>query len=138
MHSWLTVGGIAPDCATKAREPIYGGKCHHVTPPSITVSFSLWLVPCRALQCHSFSVYICFCFLSFCLAISAMSYSETPSSCPSVCLSNPLQTEADFFSVLYVLQQPSKCYPCGSGCFTSMPTYFHFHLGTFFFSPVII
>lgn len=43
-------GGIAPDCAAKAREPICGGKCHHVTPPCISASFSLWLVPCRALQ----------------------------------------------------------------------------------------
>lgn len=141
MHSWLTVGGITPDCATKAREPIYGGKCHHVTPPSITASFSPWLVPCRALQCHSAvtlslftSVLAFFLFVSLFQLVSLL---LTPSSRPSPCLSKQLQTEAVFFSVLYLLQQPSKCYPCDFGCFTSMPTYFHSSLGTTLFPLVI-
>lgn len=56
-------GGIAPDCAVKAREPICGGKCHHVTPPRISASFSVPLVPCRALQLQLF-LHICIGFSS--------------------------------------------------------------------------
>lgn len=113
--------------------------CHTAQHHYIFLSMAGTL-PCPSVpfSCNSFSVYICFCFLSFCLTLSARVLLSTPSSRPSMCLSKQFETEAVSFSILYLLQQPSKCYPCDLGCFTSMPIYFHSSLGTTLFSPAIL
>lgn len=99
-------GGIAPDCAAKARETICGGKCHHVTPPCI---FCIFLSLAGTLPCPSVgTLYICFSVFS--LSRSSLS---SHSSCPFFCHSNQLLLTAEAFllSALSPPQQSSKCYP---------------------------
>lgn len=116
MHSWLTVGGIAPNCAAKAREPICGGKCHRVTLPSISASFSVWLVTCGALQLWNSRV--CICCTAFYFFQSECCHppppppllSQDPSSCLLFCLSDHSPLKHSLFSALCAAQQFSRRY----------------------------
>lgn len=120
-------GGIAPDCAAKAREPICGGKCHRVTPPCISASSSLWLVPHRALQLQLFlCVYICFSSFSS-LSVSARVPLSNPSSRPSCCLSNQ-----SLLTAFDLPRQPSKRYPLSPACFVSASFCFFTYTSFFF------
>lgn len=106
--------------------------CHTALHLCIFLSLAGTL-PCPSAVTLSLCVYIC-----FSLSISTRVLFSSPSSCPSLCLSNQLllTTEAFSFSTLYLPQQPSKCYPHSLACFVS--TSFHFSSGTTFFLPVII
>lgn len=131
------LGGIAPDCVAKAREPICEGKCHHVTPPSISASFSLWLVTCGALQLQLF--FCVFTSVSHLLLSLQLVSLSCPSSCPSFCLSNHflLTTEAFSFSTFCMAQQPSKCYSHNLACFGVYRCPFLFHYYLFIFTVII-